>query len=276
MIASRLPSVQRGYARTPGESEYPGLWKGLLRAYEFGMQPDGNRIYDFSGHHQDGNVVNAPSWVSSEYGRALRLNGTSQYVTVPDWDSTHNRMAVFSRMNLRNQSNFKLYPIIGSTEGDTNSIGVVARTGGPTHYNLDFYSQSGVTNVVNFGGGPLMPEGFFITTFVYRDSAFNLKGFINGSEATTGTPSNSGDWEPGFSTNTAQLGRRGTTKYSDADFLEILVYDNRVLDAPEYFYEILHEIPYAPFVKRRRVYGFSAAVAGAFPPNSLALTGVGR
>src|SRR5262249_41827529 len=55
---------------------------GLVAAYSFN-EGGGTTASDASGNGNTGTVVNSPTWVTGEYGSALLLNGTNQYVHVP-------------------------------------------------------------------------------------------------------------------------------------------------------------------------------------------------
>src|SRR5688500_8282351 len=77
----RLPSIQQGYALYPTESEYPGVRRGLVGAWVFGMQGGGNRIHDLARRGNAGTLVNGPTWVSGLYGRAVSFV-TNKYMSV--------------------------------------------------------------------------------------------------------------------------------------------------------------------------------------------------
>ena len=44
------PSYATGFAQWPGMSEYPGLWNGLVGAWDMSLGATGNKVFDLSGN----------------------------------------------------------------------------------------------------------------------------------------------------------------------------------------------------------------------------------
>ena len=77
------PSYATGFAQWPGMSEYPGLWNGLVGAWDASLGATGNRVFDLSGNNHPGTFVNSPIWVPGESGPAIDfVAGSSQYIDV--------------------------------------------------------------------------------------------------------------------------------------------------------------------------------------------------
>jgi hypothetical protein len=87
---AHMASFRGGYAKSASESAFPSLWRGLRGAWEFGIQEDGNRIYDLTRRWDVGTFNSAPAWNVSDLGRSLDFDGTDDYVSVSDfsWEAS--------------------------------------------------------------------------------------------------------------------------------------------------------------------------------------------
>ncbi len=77
-MSSQFPqlSYKTGFARGAGESEMPGLWRGLDGYWATSLGPTGDVLHDQSGHRRLGllrNMEPATDWVPTERGYALDL-----------------------------------------------------------------------------------------------------------------------------------------------------------------------------------------------------------
>ena len=83
------PSYHQGFARSAGESAYPGLWKGLVGAWVPALGVSGGILRDVSGYGNHGNLTNGPTWVvGTRGGYALNMVRTStHHVDIPTGES---------------------------------------------------------------------------------------------------------------------------------------------------------------------------------------------
>jgi hypothetical protein len=64
-----------GIARNASESEYPGLWRGLVGLWCPSAGLQGNRLIDFSMYKNHGTfAASAPSWASGRHGSCLSFS----------------------------------------------------------------------------------------------------------------------------------------------------------------------------------------------------------
>lgn len=71
------PSIATGYAHSPGESENPDLWRGLIGAWSTILGKTGNQIKDYSGNnlHATFTSKSLDDWRYDEYGTSLIWDG---------------------------------------------------------------------------------------------------------------------------------------------------------------------------------------------------------
>ncbi len=81
------PSYATGFAQWPGMSEYPGLWNGLVGAWDMSLGATGNKVFDLSGNGNTGTLVANTHWVPGKFGSALDFDGSGDYVQLGDLDA---------------------------------------------------------------------------------------------------------------------------------------------------------------------------------------------
>ena len=70
-----IPSYQSGYARNAAEAMYPGLWKGLVEAYDARLGVTGNTLRDIAGSNHgtlSASMTPSDDWFTAEVGPSLR------------------------------------------------------------------------------------------------------------------------------------------------------------------------------------------------------------
>jgi len=269
----RLPTISRPYARSMGESEYPELWRGLVGAWPFGMQGGGNVAYDFSNQEADGTLENSVTWSTGQYRSAINsVNGDSHVLI--------NRKIISGELNSSIFAWIKIESSIGRASGgralyserteetsiwklnllDTNPASDLIFTHRDSSNNLTQIPTSVDTNDGNWHHVGLVKRGTSVS--IYFDGAVASSGSLNGGDTLT--------------VNQTSIGTDlVSTVHGMVGLIDQVYVFNVALLSHQV--ESLHEIPYAPFIKRRRIWGFqSVAAESTFPPNSLALTGVGR
>lgn len=268
----RLPSVQQGYARSAGESEYPGLWRGLVGAWPFGMIGSGNRVSDFSGRGDFGSLTNSPVWVPGEFGRVIQTTQNGGYVVTNGSLGTKNLptnpFSFFLRINAGLVANGS--PIRKHDLGN-NGWDLSIETDGSLTFNVWGYTSD---TYRSFSSAGFMSANTWHFVYVGWNTVSTDTTFIVDGKQITVSFTNTGS---GSYADDASLPIYFSNPRSASDFdgaIDDACIYNRNLSPSEI--RLAYEIPYAPFVKRRRIYGLQAAAPSIFPPNSLALTGVGR
>ena len=80
------PSYAQGFARSQGEAQHPGLWRGLVGAWIPMLGPSGTVLYDVSGRNNHGPFTSGLSeadWISTGIGPAISFDGTDDYIVLP-------------------------------------------------------------------------------------------------------------------------------------------------------------------------------------------------
>lgn len=65
-------------ARTADESKHPDQWGGLVASSAM-IEGGGSTAFDWSGSGNAAALTGSPTWSNSKYGKAMTLNGSSQY-----------------------------------------------------------------------------------------------------------------------------------------------------------------------------------------------------
>jgi len=267
MLKLNIPSSHLGFALNPYESEYPSLHEGLGFAVVPAVQGNGFPALDYSKNAYMATTIGAPSYSAGVLSQALRFNGSSDGLSfgtplVSDSGPYPGSMVCWVRPNVTNQGG-TIWGISNSaTTGDNNVIElrftgaarIQMRTETSVAQSIGFYS-AGVWYCVG-------------CTFVSQsDRSLWLDGVFQASNATSQN-------KTGLNITTIGYRSRPTPDtYFNGDIAGVLFY-NRILSGDEM--RLFYNVPFAPFVQSRRIYGFSVPAGGAaFPPNSLALTGVG-
>lgn len=266
----QLPHIARGYARGPGESEYPELWRDLAGAWPIGMHGPANTVTELV-KGKNGVLVNSPTWVAGPHGPALDFNGNN--TTVETNFSNSEKLADLQYFTvtcrLRNDggtSSSIMWSQKGATGGTGHGLMVVST--GFSFYN-ERMSEAGGGTINTYSWTP--DAEYHVVSIVVTDRLTVPRLFLDSNELSTTTDSGSANPSQGDFV----IGGRITRTAGWEGLLWDVQYHNRSLTDSEV--SILHNIPYAPFVKRRRIYVVPAAPpASSFPPNSLALSGVGK
>ena len=73
------PSYAQGFARSQGDAQHPGLWRGLVGAWVPSLGASGATLYDVSGFNRHGTLVNIPistGWIPG----GLYFDGVNDFV----------------------------------------------------------------------------------------------------------------------------------------------------------------------------------------------------
>jgi len=271
MISHRFPSVQTGYARGPGESEYPSLWRGLYIAIVPGLHTYGDIVLNMASKSQLGTLVNSPVYAPGKYSRTLEFNGTDNYISLGAAWKNYGGPITWAFWNWGASGNANGHGGFGNDNGD-DRLSCHAPFSDSVFY-FDYGDLAGNVGRISTDYSAYEDQWAHVALQSDGISGTNKRIYINASVAVsqgTGSDGPSGDV-------TLDIGRANvaaTIRYHEGQIDENYMY-RRILTAAEI--ETLYCVPYAPFVKRRRIYAFSPAAGGSiFPPNSLALTGVGR
>lgn len=265
----RLPSKWSGYAKSKEASEFPRLWDGLEISSPFGLLHGQSPAFDMARKRNDGTLNGSFSWGGTHRGPGLVLNSTDAYVSLPDQSFPGTFTFVWT-VACRSYATLKRYVLIGQTINDQNSVELQIESGGATF--RIWIRQSATFNIATAVPVSLMPDSTLHSIAVRRDDSNTVTAWLDGANITNQSVINSENMDMGASSTVATLGRRANS-YSDITILEFHAY-KRPLDGSEI--GLFAQNTYAPFFPRRRIYGFTVAGGVLFPPNSLALTGVGR
>lgn len=273
------PSYHQGYARSAGESAYPGSWRGLIGAWVPALGPTGLTLRDVSGYGRDGTLTSmtTSAWIisadSKRQGYALSFGGdtTDDNILISDndafsfvgdlpfsiiaWGYLTSTAAVNKAILMKwnsasvNQREYQFYITTGNA-----------------HFFAMYDKNVSGNNIRSFGDNDLSTTMLnkwvhYAATYDGSNSETGIKVYINGIQD-AGTQTENGTY-PGM-TNTAVnllIGARnvGASLEWPGNFAEHRLY-NRELSAGEMLVD--SKIPLAPFVLRPRAFVKAPAAAG--------------
>lgn len=245
-----LPHIRTGYARSPGESEYPGMWRALSAAWMFGMQGGGGSIaYDFSTQLQAGTINSVPVWSAGKYQSALDFDGTDDYVELGS-DILGSTASSFTVSLLVNHTTIGAGANGGMFDqsdrgSDITHIWIYLSTA-----DLRFFVRDADNNGLNIGAGSLTENVWYHIAATFDTGL--LKLFVDGAEVASGTDATIDGSISGQNSIARVSDNADTTRYWMNGLIENVLTYNRALSSSEV--RLLYDVPYAPFVKRRRVF----------------------
>ncbi len=192
--------------------------RGLTASYAF-AEGSGTTTADASGSGYHGTLVNGPLWEDGKVGKALRFNGTSQYVDVPGVNDfqgafTISAWAKFDTVNRYGTSN----PIFSLGAASTNNSIWTGEHQGKPYMGFWGNDLAGTTS--------LMPGIWYHLTFVFTGSQKRIyvNGVLDSSQDSTG---------PIISQSNARIGNNA---YWDSGHFqglldEVRIYNRALTDA---------------------------------------------
>lgn len=168
------------------------LTEGLVGHWTFdGNETQGTVVVDRSGNGNNGTRVGAPQNTEGRFGQALRFNGTSNFVSIPNTPSLRPTTAITVSAWIKTLPK-NLYPFIVSKKYDTDfeSYGLSDFTDVGT--NIGFCIKWGAMgNEYTCSGVASESLGFWNDSWVHvvgtYDKSF-LRIYVNGGEVGSGTP----------------------------------------------------------------------------------------
>ncbi len=220
------PSFGQGFARSAGESAYPGLWKGLVGAWVPSLGVTGITLHDVSLRKNNGTLTNGPTWVVNEGQQALQFDtSASTYVDlgINAYDLGIRRHATFS-MWCKADDEVDQRHILSDWN---TSQGFAVRFSTASTIVFFVYPNNHRITVT-----PVVPPGVMYHIVAVMDGA-NMRLYLDGEFLATTTLGE----DIGDSASTIKIGVRGdldspTTKGFEGPIWEVGIY-NRALTATE-------------------------------------------
>jgi hypothetical protein len=170
----------------------------------------GNVGSDSSGNGNNGTLTNSPAWVAGKNGTALRFDGFSNNVVVPDSSSLHLSSAVTVMA--------WVYLPAGAHYGESRILSKDASNGG-SNLDLDIHDDSGhVSFDLGYGSGFAGPV-IVSTVYVPRNVWVPIAATYDGSVAKiyiNGVLDSTAPWTYGFNTNNSMPLCIGSKNYLGA------------------------------------------------------------
>lgn len=258
-ISRGRPSYHQGFARSAGESAYPGLWKDLRGAWIPSLGPTGTTLRDVSGYGAHGTLTNmdpSDDWRISERGYILNYDG-----------STNEHVLIGNPAHLQITGHITVQAWVRFTSDNANT-GVVSKWGTTTNRNFRLIfslteSNSGAFTVQS-GNNTFSALN---TTTNYNDGEWHLMtGRWNGANVLFDMDAGTGDSVVGDALTAAldnntievQIGKYNAFEFI-GDIGPVFIWARSITNN-EMLTEYVH--PVAPFILRPRVVGFVAAGIG--------------
>ncbi|MGB8437101.1 MAG: LamG-like jellyroll fold domain-containing protein, partial [Burkholderiales bacterium] len=203
-----------------------GSNSGLVASYSF-EETSGSQVKDASGNANNGTLSGATRIATGRFGRALKFNGTSDWVTVDHSAS----------LNLTKGMTLEawVYPTTSSTS--TPATILMKEASGTASYRIYTHANSGPrpTSIINIGGasktllgGPTLPVNTWSHVAATYDGATH-KLYVNGELVNSQSQTGSID----VSTGKLRIGGNSVWGYYFAGYIdEVRVY-NRALSEAE-------------------------------------------
>jgi hypothetical protein len=129
-----------------------------------------SRVLDLSGRDNSGTLVNAPPIVAGRVGQAIKVNGTDQYITIPDSPSLSFPLSAPFTLTAW------VYPT-GSPGSNTETI--ICKQSG-SNFNYIMYRNHGAGDMLGFwSGSNYFGSGFSIPLNMWTHVAFITDGFYS-------------------------------------------------------------------------------------------------
>jgi hypothetical protein len=252
------PSYKAGYAKSASESAHPNLWDGLVGAWVPAFGSTGNVLRDIINRHDAATLNNNASWVTSDQGIGVELDGDRDTVTLGSLNDIKGvsqlSVMVLAKQTIDNDEySAYIHDENGSTKrwglsspgsafgGNTNVIALMGNGANSYGYTSSGNATFGEWNHVGFvfdGNG--------------AGNAERLKIFINGYEESVSY----GGTIPALTHNlasTAYLGRYANQQELPGIFHSVLIW-NRAITAGDV--QQLYADPLAPFKQKSiRIFG---------------------
>jgi hypothetical protein len=256
------PSYASGYAKSASESAHPELWDGLVGAWMPSFGVTGNVLRDIINRHDAATLDNDASWVTSDQGIGVQLDGNGDTVTLGSLNDIKGvsqlSVMVLAKQTIDNDEysayihdentstrRWGLSSPASALGGNTNVLALMANGGNTYGYTSSGNATFGEWNHVGFvfdGNG--------------AGNAERLKIFINGYEESVSYVGTI----PALTHNlasTAYLGSYPLQQELPGIFHSVLIW-NRAITAG--YVQQLYADPLAPFRQRRSIpFGITAA-----------------
>lgn len=244
-----MPHLQSGqFAQRAAQSEHPDLWRDLVAAWPIGMLMESGMVHDTALRRSDLTLANATwGYGTDNRGRYLSFNGTSAYgscsnVALSTTDPEPLSVILEFRTSVYSATNF-FFSLVNPSAPTTSSMSVGVQGSDKIRILKGSRSTSVTFNTANT---------WVQATAIWETTALRhiyIDGVLGGSNAQSAT---------GTGMTVMSIGNRNATTpdgYYTGDLRYIYVYKRVV---PTSLMDTLRLYPYAPFVRRRRIYKATA------------------
>lgn len=252
----------RNFARSAGQSRFPGLWRGLVGAWVPRLGPTGLILHDISPYKNHGTLTSmdpGTDWIVSEGRLVLDFDGTNDEIIIAD----HNALG-FGIGNFSVSVWVKL-PFSGASYWDgivtkkhnvtkgsmVNGWGLNRNSNDTDRIQYSEVTDDGLTR--NSLASSNLTDGWHYIVLT-RTSGVNFVMFIDGKSIETGSIGAAATL-----TNTESLlfGNQVNGRYLETAIGDVLIYNGRSLSPSDVLQ--LYIDPLAPFKLVDRPVGFVAA-----------------
>lgn len=161
------------------------LAQGLVGAWLFN-EGGGLRAYDASLRRNHGTLANGATWVETQYGQAVNLDGTNDEISIGTGNGlSGNDLSFVALIRIDTFSGGGLARLIEKNEAGDNGYSI--DTSSAAGNTLRFYSQNGSGGAVVAPGGSLATGTWYVVAGSYAENTKAGVLYINGKQVAAGT-----------------------------------------------------------------------------------------
>ena len=176
-----------------GSSNWSTIWSFTTAAAPAGQlianlkmdEGSGTTLTDSSSFANNATTTGNPTWVTGVNGQALKLNGTSQYATVPDNVSLDITAAITLAAWIKPEKLATQYIIKKAISGSTNGYELSLSSGGQVFFRFNQASSADTYKLSSVASYPRNGTTWMHVAATYDGSVIKL--YINGIENTSKT-----------------------------------------------------------------------------------------
>lgn len=178
------PSFATGFAQSPGESEYPQSWEGIVGAWDASLGMTGNVVKDLSMKGRQGTFHGTSVlWTPGKFGSAISMAGNDERIDIANiWASTGKPQSIAFWVKPNNTDTDQYF---WTTQNSVAGVGGVTIGTFPGNGAISFYSRTDSTGVSHRSDNGAFTSGawhLIVVTWTGSLTATEALIYVNGVE----------------------------------------------------------------------------------------------